>query len=46
MFQNIFIRYANHVVFGDEVLIQESNKLISSKVIKVSTFMIQGNHSQ
>ena len=46
MFQNISIRYANQVLFGDEVLIQESNKLIPSKVIKVSTFIMQGNHSQ
>ena len=40
----LLLRYANQVLFGDEVLIDKNNKLISSKVIKVSSFKMQGNY--
>ena len=40
----IYIRYANQMLPGNEVLIQISNVLIPRKVTDVSNFMMQGKH--
>ena len=37
-------RYSNQVSIGDEVLVQENDELIPSKVITVSTLPLQGNN--
>ena len=41
---NIYIRYTNQMLPGDEVLIPISNVLIPTKVIDVSNFMMQGKY--
>ena len=37
-------RYANQVSVGDEILVQENNKLIPDKVIKKSDFVMEGKN--
>ena len=40
----IYFRYANHVSVGDEVLIDENNKIIPTTVFSVSTNIMEGEH--
>ena len=37
-------RYADRVSVGDEILVQENNELIPDKVIKKSTFVMEGKN--
>ena len=42
---NIFnFRYADDVLYGDEVLVQRNDELIPAYITKLSTFLMQGNH--
>ena len=40
---SIIIRYADQITIGDEVLIQENDKLTHGIVINVSSSIMQGN---
>ena len=40
---SIIIRYADQITIGDEVLIQENDKLIQAIVINVSSSIMQGD---
>ena len=38
-----FVRYADHVFVGDEVLTERNDKVMPAKVIGVSSSFLQGN---
>ena len=40
----VYFRYADHVSIGDEVLVEENDKLIPRKVVNVSGLLMQGNN--
>ena len=46
MYQNaiVSVRYSNQVSIGDEVLVQENDELIPTKIIAVSTSTMQGSN--
>ena len=40
---NIQFRYANQITVGDEVLVPQYHELKTAKVIKISSFIMEGN---
>ena len=41
----LWYRYADQVSVGDEVMVLRNDKLMSAKVMNVSSFIMQGNYN-
>ena len=41
----LFIRYADHVTIGDEILVKENEILIPSTVVQIASMQLQGKKS-
>ena len=43
--QHIYVhKYADQVLMGNEILVDENNQMTSAKVINISSFKAQGKH--
>ena len=40
----VYVRYADKVLVGDEVLVPGNKVLVPTKVMYISSFKMQGNH--